>query len=73
MTEQSIRYALTPDQMEPARNYVLRDADGDYWHYRNGSWQLVTYVADDPGEHWFALLQKYGPLTPFKPEPIKEF
>lgn len=73
MTEQSVRYALTPDQMEPARNYLLKDVDGHVWEYRNGAWHLEFDLGDDAGEQWFALLQKYGPIRPFKPESLKEF
>jgi len=67
------RYALTPGQTEPARTALVEDREGDIWRYRNGSWQLATYVADDAGEPWFALLQKYGPIKVYRLTETKEF
>lgn len=73
MTEQSVRYSLADSQREPARTALIEDSEGDIWRYRNGSWQLATYVADDAGEPWFALLQKYGPIKVYRLTETKEF
>lgn len=73
MTEQSVRYALSDDQREPPRSAMLVDSENSVWRYHDRAWFLENASYDDPGEQWFALLQKYGPIEVFRKTETKEF
>ena len=52
---------------------MLVDSENFVWRYHDRAWFLENASYDDPGEQWFALLQKYGPIEVFRKTETKEF
>lgn len=52
--------------VEPARDSLVKDREGDVWEYLNGGWHPHPLYLETAGKTWAELHEEAGPLTEFK-------